>query len=150
MALADVSPYGVVHISNSFNQGSELESASISMSDIPALIAELQAIKKKANLEGPASPWHPMTGPAIDLKHLEKLGEECCELGQVIFRCLMQGLDECEPVTKKPNRQWLIEEIADVMANIDLVTAHFQLDVVKAFQRSQMKKRHLKTWHEQA
>jgi hypothetical protein len=62
------------------------------------------------------NPWRPMTRP-IDLKHLGKLGEESNELGAAISRCIIQGIDEREPVTGKPNRQWLAEEIADVLAN---------------------------------
>lgn len=73
------------------------------------------------------NPWHPMDKP-IDLKHLGKLGEECGELSSAVSRCIIQGIDESEPVTHKPNREWLEDEIADVVANIELVSEHFQLD----------------------
>jgi len=73
------------------------------------------------------NPRHPMTVP-IDLKHLGKLGEELNECGSAVSRCIIQGIDESEPVTGKVNRQWLQDEIADVLANAELVIEHFGLD----------------------
>jgi NTP pyrophosphatase (non-canonical NTP hydrolase) len=65
----------------------------------------------------------------IDVKHLGKLAEELNEAGSAVARCLIQGIEESEPVTRKSNREWLEDELADVMANIDLVAAHFGLDL---------------------
>lgn len=65
-------------------------------------------------------PWHPIN-VAIDLKHLGKLAEELNECGSATARCIIQGMDGCEPESGKPNRQWLQEEIADVLANVELV-----------------------------
>jgi NTP pyrophosphatase (non-canonical NTP hydrolase) len=93
-----------------------------------------------------ANPWHPITD-LVDLKHLGKLGEECNELGSAISRCIIQGVDEREPVTGKLNREWLQDEIADVLANIDLVIQRFDLDAMKMATRSEKKKRHLRQWH---
>lgn len=95
------------------------------------------------------NPWHPMTTP-IDLKHVGKLGEETCELGAAIFRCVIQGVEEAEPVTGKVNRVWLEEEIADVLANIELVIQHFGLDAApggRIHQRRNRKIEHLRGWH---
>ena len=72
------------------------------------------------------NPWVPMTRP-IDLKHLGKLAEELGELQSAVARCLIQGIDEVEPVTGKVNREWLREEIADVQAGILLAIEHFNL-----------------------
>lgn len=94
------------------------------------------------------NPWHPMTTP-IDLKHLGKLGEECNELGASVSRCIIQGIGENEPVTGKPNREWLEDEIADVTANIALVTEHFSLDNARIFRRVVRKMEHLRKWHGQ-
>ena len=91
-------------------------------------------------------PWRPMTRP-IDIKHLGKLGEEVNELGSAISRCIIQGIDECDPATEKPNRQWLQDEIADVLANIELVREHFGLDSDAISHRVEKKKRHLRSWH---
>jgi hypothetical protein len=93
-----------------------------------------------------ASPWHPITD-AVDLKHLGKLGEELNECGAAVSRCIIQGMDECEPVTGEINRDWLQDEIADVQANIDLVVARFNLDEEAMAARAERKIRHLKQWH---
>lgn len=96
-----------------------------------------------------ANPWHPMTD-AVDLKHLGKLSEELSECGSAVARCIIQGIDEAEPVTGKINRDWLQDEVADVLANIDLVIQRFDLDAIKIATRSEKKKRHLRQWHELA
>lgn len=92
------------------------------------------------------NPWRPMSDP-LDLKHLGKLAEELNEAGSAVARCIIQGIDECEPITRKQNREWLEDELADVIANIDLVTAHFQLAVERMRLRSERKKEHLRGWH---
>jgi hypothetical protein len=50
------------------------------------------------------------------LKILGKQLEELNELGSATARCIIQGIDGREPVTKKPNREWFMEEVADVYA----------------------------------
>lgn len=94
----------------------------------------------------PLNPWRPLTN-AMDLKHLGKLAEECAELNAAIARCIIQGVDECEPVTGKSNRKWLTDEIADVLANINLVTSHFDLSKVEIEKRATQKIAHLRRWH---
>lgn len=95
------------------------------------------------------NPWHPISDP-VDLKHLGKLAEETGELGSALARCIIQGIDEREPVTGKCNREWLEDEIADVTANIALVTKHFNLDSERIFRRVLRKMEQLKKWHELA
>lgn len=92
------------------------------------------------------NPWKPITNP-LALKHLGKLVEELNEAGSAAARCLIQGVDECEPETGKPNRQWLTEEIADVFANADLVIEHFGLDIHAINERIMRKKGNLRRWH---
>lgn len=94
-------------------------------------------------------PWHPMTDP-VALKHLGKLGEEAGELCSATARCVIQGIDECEPVTGKPNREWLEDEIADVVAGSVLVTELFQLDTARIEARAQRKIQGLREWHKMA
>lgn len=93
-----------------------------------------------------ANPWHPMSDP-VDLKHLGKFAEECNEGGAAAARCIIQGIDEVEPVTGKINRTWLEDEIADIMANAELVTQRFDLDRDRMEQRKQRKMAHLRQWH---
>ncbi len=92
------------------------------------------------------NPWRPMTRP-IDLKHLGKLIEETSELGSAAARCVIQGIDEREPVTGKCNREWLEDEIADVLANAALVVKHYELDVLRILHRRSCKIEHLRAWH---
>lgn len=91
-------------------------------------------------------PWQPMR-KAIDLKHLGKLGEELNEAGAAVGRCIIQGIEECEPVTGKPNREWLEDELADVMANLQLVCEHFGLDIDRMNERVDSKLPRLRKWH---
>lgn len=93
-----------------------------------------------------ANPWQPMADP-LDLAHLSKLLEEVNELGAAIARCIIQGLDEREPVTGKPNREWLEDEIADVAAGCQLNGQRFRLDQVRIAHRIDRKIAHLKQWH---
>jgi len=96
-----------------------------------------QLIKKQAECEFTAS-------------LMGKLVEETGELCSAAARCIIQGIDECEPVTGKSNRDWLEEEIADVLANMDLVSNHFKLDKAKIKARVDRKAAQLKTWHDMA
>lgn len=92
------------------------------------------------------NPWRPMARP-IDLKHLGKLLEELGEAISATSRCLIQGIDECEPITGKSNQAWLEDELADVLANIELVQDHFNLDRGRMYERIERKKAHLRGWH---
>ena len=100
-------------------------------------------------MNDPYNPWHPMTNPR-DLKTILKLGEETCELGAAICRCAIQGVDEAEPVTGKINRQWLIEELADVRVNAKLVIERFGLDEAAINERAAAKEPKIRWWHSQA
>jgi len=85
-----------------------------------------------------------MTDP-VDKKTLGKLLEELGECTSATARCLIQGIDEAEPITGKINRQWLQEEIADVYANLALTVERFNLDIDK--KRIDSKMTRLKNWH---
>lgn len=98
------------------------------------------------NADTKLNPWHPIKN-SIDLKHLGKLAEEVNELGAAIARCIIQGVDECEPVTKKPNKVWLEQEIADVLAGINLTIERFKLDAKFISERSLLKEKRLQEWH---
>lgn len=93
------------------------------------------------------SPWTPMTD-VVDIKHIGKLGEEAGELSTVAARCLIQGINESEPVSGKPNRQWLMEEIADVEAGMELSKRRFNLDREFIEARKQRKMAGLIKWHQ--
>lgn len=91
------------------------------------------------------SPWTPMTN-AGDLKVLGKALEEFGEGTSAIARCLIQGINECEPVTGKPNLQWLQEELADVRATSRRLIDFFMLDEDFIEDRALKKETQLKSW----
>lgn len=95
------------------------------------------------------NPWHPMTDP-VDLKHTGKLLEELGECTSATARCQIQGIDEREPSTGVLNREWLTNEIADVLANIDLVIQRFGLNQARISDRKYKKIAHLRQWHKMA
>lgn len=65
-------------------------------------------------------------------------------------RCIIQGIEEREPVTGKPNRVWLEDEIADVFAGMYLSIQLFDLDLKRINERSAAKQRRLEEWHKMA
>ncbi len=91
-------------------------------------------------------PWQPMTNPR-DLKTLGKLLEELGECSAAASRCLIQGIDEAEPKTGYLNRYWLQDELADVLANIELVVKQFNLDWRGIADRADLKVPLLLAWH---
>lgn len=93
------------------------------------------------------SPWQPITKP-IDLKHLGKFGEELGECIAAVCRCIIQGIDEKEPVTQKLNREWLEDEIADIQAGAELCIQHFNLNRQRIMERREKKLWHLRRWHQ--
>jgi hypothetical protein len=92
------------------------------------------------------NPWLPMTGVA-DVQHLGKFAEEGGEATAAASRCIIQGIDEREPSTGEVNRRWLEKEIADVLANAELVIEHFKLDGCFIAERIRFKKEYLHRWH---
>jgi hypothetical protein len=106
-----------------------------------------QTCKGSGRVPLPLNPWHPITDP-VALKHLGKLGEEATELATAVLRCIIQGVDEKEPVTGKVNRDWLRNEMADVLANIYLVEQHFGIE--RDVERIAAKVQHLSAWHKMA
>jgi NTP pyrophosphatase (non-canonical NTP hydrolase) len=95
------------------------------------------------------NPWNPIKDP-VQLKHLGKLNEELGELTAAVSRCIIQGVDEKEPVTGKVNREWLTEEIADVACNITLCVELFGLDTAAITRRVKEKEAKLRGWHADA
>lgn len=94
-------------------------------------------------------PWKPMRDPQ-DLKTLGKLGEELGEASAAVSRCIIQGIDECEPTTGKQNRQWLLEELADVRLNAELVQARFGISEEAIQARMATKRPLIQAWHQEA
>lgn len=92
------------------------------------------------------SDWVPLTN-LVDLAHLGKLGEELCEAGKAVNRCIIQGLNGVDPETGEGNLVALEKELADVRAHIELAIQHFNLDRLRMLEREELKKRHKRAWH---
>lgn len=93
------------------------------------------------------SEWQPMTD-IVGLAVLGKTMEECGELIAAMSRCINQGIDEREPTTGKPNKQWLEDEVADVEAMLAHVKTRFDLDLVRVVRRRDRKYVYKGTWFE--
>lgn len=93
------------------------------------------------------TPWEPESD-RLTLKILGKQLEELNELGSATARCVIQGINGREPVTKKPNSEWFMEEIADVYATTSLAIEHLGLDIEPIKARVEAKRQRLLSWHE--
>lgn len=89
--------------------------------------------------------WVPTTNRS-HLRVLGKAAEETSELGQVLARCIIQGIEEKEPNGEKTNRQWLTEEVADVYAALEVLVGEFQLDLETITTRQDSKVNKLLRW----
>jgi hypothetical protein len=92
------------------------------------------------------SPWIPMDDP-VDIKHIGKLLEELAEASKIASRCLIQGINECDPKTGEVNLHALQDELADVLANIELVVERFGLNEYQMNGRKYEKQEMLRRWH---
>lgn len=106
------------------------------VSNEPSLLHETKAL----------NPWRPETEP-LSLALLGKLAEEANELGAALARCVIQGIGESEPVTGKPNVDWLEDEMADVSGAGSLVIEYFGLREKRMNARFDRKVKHLRAWH---
>lgn len=93
------------------------------------------------------NPWKP-TKDIKEIKVLGKLGEETGELSSAASRCIIQGIKEKEPETKKSNKEWLEDEIADVLACSQLAIEKLNLNKDRIMARAEEKKFHLEGWVE--
>jgi len=94
---------------------------------------------------GAPSDWQPITNKHV-LAILGKLGEETNELGTAVCRCIIQGLDEREPTTGKVNREWLADEIADVLALTTITIERLGLNIDDIISRRQRKIAYKEPW----
>lgn len=96
-----------------------------------------------------ASPWRAETDP-VNLAILGKLNEELGELTAAVSRCIIQGVDGAHPVTAKPNKDWLMEEMIDVENMLVFLRLHV-LDLTGApiDKRMARKHAHIQQWLEQ-
>lgn len=105
------------------------------------------------HLKQSVSPWQREPDPVLHAA-LGKLCEELGECTAAASRCLIQGLREVEPETKRPNVVWLGYEIADVLAAVEVLVevanagrTNGILDISDARRRG--KAAHFRRWHAQ-
>jgi NTP pyrophosphatase (non-canonical NTP hydrolase) len=89
--------------------------------------------------------WEVTTDP-LTLRRLGKLGEELGELANVASRCIIQGINATDPGTGKVNRQRLLDELADVAAQIDCTMTAFGLDASYFGERRTKKRAQMAEW----
>ena len=89
--------------------------------------------------------WTPTTNLA-KLRRFGKLGEELSECGAVASRCIIQGIDEIDPGSGKTNHQRLIEEMADVIAQINCTVDMLNIDPRVIAARVDKKEAQMREW----
>lgn len=89
--------------------------------------------------------WTPTTD-LLTLRRMGKLGEELGEAQTVAARVIIQGIDEVDPGSGKANRQRLMDELADVQAQIGCTVLAFDLDQDYMARRTAEKMRQMAEW----
>jgi hypothetical protein len=93
------------------------------------------------------NPWIPEKDP-LTVAVIGKLGEECSEGSNACHRAIIQGIKASHPVTGKPNREAILEEIADIEASIFLAKEYLassvELEAIRL--RRANKILHLRDW----
>lgn len=89
--------------------------------------------------------WTPTTD-LLTLRRMGKLGEELGEAQSVAARVIIQGIDEVDPGSGKVNRQRLMDELADVQAQIGCTVLAFGLDQDYMGRRTAEKMRQMAEW----
>jgi NTP pyrophosphatase (non-canonical NTP hydrolase) len=89
--------------------------------------------------------WVPTTN-LLELRRLGKMGEESGELSAAVSRCIIQGLDGVDPKNGKINRQWLEEEMGDVLAQIRVCIVKLRLNEDGIMARAMEKQRQQEEW----
>lgn len=94
------------------------------------------------------SDWQTERDP-LKVAVLGKLGEEVNELGNALFRALIQGYDGANPETGELNADWIFKEMADVRAMTYLVEKHFSrtIDIRRVAEKLAHKEAWLKLIH---
>lgn len=91
------------------------------------------------------NPWRPDDDPR-QARRLGKTAEELGELQAVIARIQIQGMDGIDPSSGKTNRQRLIEETADVLAQLQCNREYFGISWEVIAERGQMKYEQMTEW----
>lgn len=93
------------------------------------------------------NPWKPDDNPK-QARRIGKTAEEVNELGAVLARISIQGLNAVDPSSGKTNRQRMLDEMADVLAQIDCnMESMFTFqDEQYVYNRANEKRRQMAEW----
>lgn len=89
--------------------------------------------------------WTPTTD-LMTLRRAGKFVEEGGEALAVVARLIIQGIDEVDPGSGKTNRQRLMDELADLQAQINCSVEAFNLDRDYMARRTAKKLDDMKEW----
>ena len=95
----------------------------------------------------PPSAWQPETCRVRNAIY-GKSQEELHELGIVLSRCAIQGVEEINPTTGKTNLEEMQNEVSDVLAYCERLIAHFNLDRDAVDSRKMLKYEYHGRWLE--
>lgn len=113
--------------------------------DLDKEAARLGPAKAKTDEQKPMSKWEVTTDQKL-LRRLGKLLEELGEASAVAARIIIQGVDEVDPGSRKVNRERLMDELADVQAQIGCTVLYLDLDQDYMACRTARKIRNMAEW----
>lgn len=82
-----------------------------------------------------------------DREFLAQLIKRLADCGSAVSRCIIQGVDEREPVTGKLNRDWLRETLSAAIEMTRLISVRFGLDAAAMAARAEKKMTYQRQWH---
>jgi NTP pyrophosphatase (non-canonical NTP hydrolase) len=91
------------------------------------------------------NPWTPDTCPQ-QARRVGKTLEELGELTAVLGRISIQGLHAIDPASGKTNRQRMVEEMADVLAQFKVNIDHFGISEEELLVRADRKIEQMSGW----
>lgn len=121
----------------------EMQALANEIADIEAnisLVAEHFSLREDVVLD------HRASGVRL-LPRLFRFGQRMGVAGAAVSRCIIQGIDEREPVTGKLNRDWLCESLVEIISTIPPIVASLNLDRKAMDLRCGRKMAHLRQWH---
>ena len=115
--------------------------------ELADVVANVSLVERHFGLDlrrGVAEDWgDPLAHDGL----LITLTRRCGMAAQAVSRCVIQGLDERQPVTGVVNRAWLEQRLGRLRAPIAAVIAAYGLDKDRIKTRATAKMAQLRAWH---
>lgn len=97
-----------------------------------------------------SQPWQghaiPVPPTSRDQKHLQRLGEVLAEAAVPVAWCRSVGVEVLQPGRIHGNREWLEQQFAVLLANLELTMVHFNLDGSRIRELAETNKALLRSW----